>query len=1215
MIATRMHTGFVANGSFELVTDKSGELHHQSTVDGWQAMGSYDDRVMKIVQSAEATEGAGVLALDSSAERLDRLYQDLATEPDRQYYLSFDIKGADEPGMDNELRIRWNGQWAGSFVGTSNWQTYGLLLTADSELTRLVLRETAGGELGKGDGHGPLLDNIRIDKVDQLPQIPTIADAVITQGNDFYLDIAASDPDGTPLTYEITSGGEPVSGGIHQPYISRDGGIFWQPGRDGIVDLTVTATDNFGVPVTQEFSLTVERNADVPPNFEPFSGQRQLSNVKPELRNGLYDQAPQMSIDTAKEYEAIFQTADGQIRVLLNDDQAPITVNNFVNLALDGYYDGLTFHRVVDLGPGFIAQGGDPTGFGAGGPGYQFADEATALGEFDRRDLLAMANAGPNTNGSQFFFTLSPQTQLNGQHAIFGEVIEGSDVVDAINRRVVGSTTPAEQIYSVRILEDGVQLQNQDWEFDIDIWNTSTGTSAMDQFYRSDSKTIQLSNVYHKGNSWNFNEKDGSENFDHVEAYYFSIKNAGENLDLSQFSLGFTFNIGQPMGGNDKPGWLSHYGESIPGTLKAQTTYPFVYFHLSDFQNLKWYGDTQAIKQFTFIPYDQNVNTNFYGKRAVVVSFGPDNITDNTGNKHNYPVDGPGGIAQSSTLSGDQLQTIAASRLKGKADLGWQLTGKKEGINQYEVQGTGLDFSKITNQKLKDGLRLLTYENDWEYAVGSIAHWMLNLSPTQLNATTFHLNIDERIDTNETLLSQSIFVRNKTLSEWTPILLENSNQWAVTSDVDEGVIDGWSRSVLTNPAVVDKQPNKQLTPTQKFENLMLDLQSSFQKDHWADYHKNTPDVFNNPGDRSIAVAGVTFKANPKRNGSGIQLNAYADSYDWTLPGPALTYEDKIATAICNRWGWNVFDPNAKGVIATQFLDGGGDTTCPVWMKDNQMFTFSDGSDGPEVLSPYSYFERNYQMTADDNLKVLSSFSTWNDTTLIQGNTGSAISFASYGYTNGPVAKNSLNKVWVPRITQAKPFDYINGVISNKSCYGTPLVGKGYWFNKNGIFDNTIEKVRVDSWVNQAGLNQNRILDTGVFSALNKNDVFSVDADFAPGGSFTSRDVSFGINKNDFGDLYLNSSLFVGGSGKALLYAFNDNSIVNGGSLPSYSGDNWYFDHNGKSGEAKIPYFANSHDYENVNGFVVTYTNESEDENKNYINVNQSRNTATYHFWD
>ncbi|MDQ2692864.1 MAG: peptidylprolyl isomerase [Chloroflexota bacterium] len=122
----------------------------------------------------------------------------------------------------------------------------------------------------------------------------------------------------------------------------------------------------------------------------------------------------------------------GEFVAELFADQAPVTVNNFVFLARQGYYDGTTFHRVLD---GFMAQGGDPTGTGMGGPGYQFEDEFSDDLTFDRPGLLAMANSGPNTNGSQFFITYAPTPHLNGRHTIFGEVIEGMDVVNSITRR------------------------------------------------------------------------------------------------------------------------------------------------------------------------------------------------------------------------------------------------------------------------------------------------------------------------------------------------------------------------------------------------------------------------------------------------------------------------------------------------------------------------------------------------------------------------------------------------------------------------------------------------------------------------------------------------------------------------------------------------------------------------------------------------------------
>ena len=145
-----------------------------------------------------------------------------------------------------------------------------------------------------------------------------------------------------------------------------------------------------------------------------------------------YSAAPPMTIDVNNEYLATFKLADGEeFAVQLYPDKAPVTVNNFVFLAREGYYDGTTFHRVLE---GFMAQGGDPTGTGMGGPGYEFEDEFSDL-TFDRAGLLAMANAGPNTNGSQFFITYAPTPHLNNRHTIFGEVIEGMDVVENLTLR------------------------------------------------------------------------------------------------------------------------------------------------------------------------------------------------------------------------------------------------------------------------------------------------------------------------------------------------------------------------------------------------------------------------------------------------------------------------------------------------------------------------------------------------------------------------------------------------------------------------------------------------------------------------------------------------------------------------------------------------------------------------------------------------------------
>jgi len=152
----------------------------------------------------------------------------------------------------------------------------------------------------------------------------------------------------------------------------------------------------------------------------------------PVGKNLQYDAPPPMTIDVGKEYFATVKLAKGgEFVIQLYPDKAPITVNNFVFLAREGYYDGTTFHRVL---PDFMAQGGDPTGTGGGDPGYKFEDEPNDL-SFDKAGILAMANSGPNTNGSQFFITYVPTPWLTGLHTIFGQVIEGMDVVMAIRER------------------------------------------------------------------------------------------------------------------------------------------------------------------------------------------------------------------------------------------------------------------------------------------------------------------------------------------------------------------------------------------------------------------------------------------------------------------------------------------------------------------------------------------------------------------------------------------------------------------------------------------------------------------------------------------------------------------------------------------------------------------------------------------------------------
>ena len=149
-----------------------------------------------------------------------------------------------------------------------------------------------------------------------------------------------------------------------------------------------------------------------------------------------YSHVPPVTIDVTAEYSATIRTSLGTIVVDLFADQAPVTVNNFIFLADDGYYDGVIFHRVI---PSFMIQGGDPTGTGGGGPGYRFQDEIVAGLTFNRPGKLAMANAGPGTNGSQFFVTTVATPHLNGRHTIFGQVTAGQDIADAISFTQTGS--------------------------------------------------------------------------------------------------------------------------------------------------------------------------------------------------------------------------------------------------------------------------------------------------------------------------------------------------------------------------------------------------------------------------------------------------------------------------------------------------------------------------------------------------------------------------------------------------------------------------------------------------------------------------------------------------------------------------------------------------------------------------------------------------------
>ena len=208
---------------------------------------------------------------------------------------------------------------------------------------------------------------------------------------------------------------------------------------------TVTRAITIGVIVVAVAAVVWVMTTSQKPKAE--TGQ-----IPPLVATKQYAYAPPMLIDTSKQYFAtVRMTKGGEFVIQLYADKAPITVNSFVFLARQGYFDGVIFHRVLE---GFMAQGGDPTGTGMGGPGYEFVNEDSDL-TFDKAGVVAMANAGRDTNGSQFFITFDPVERLNGGYTIFGQVISGMEVVNGITRRDPSQnpTFPGDAIESITITE------------------------------------------------------------------------------------------------------------------------------------------------------------------------------------------------------------------------------------------------------------------------------------------------------------------------------------------------------------------------------------------------------------------------------------------------------------------------------------------------------------------------------------------------------------------------------------------------------------------------------------------------------------------------------------------------------------------------------------------------------------------------------------------
>jgi cyclophilin family peptidyl-prolyl cis-trans isomerase len=219
------------------------------------------------------------------------------------------------------------------------------------------------------------------------------------------------------------------------------------------VDLAQAAWDH-GVQVGLPGTPFLLVNGQIWPNNLPMSEGNISAIIQLDLlEKREFTSCPPMTIDPLKQYVATLHTEKGDISIELYPDKAPIAVNNFIFLAHNGWYDGVTFHRVIS---GFVAQAGDPSGTGFGGPGYAFVNETSPDLKFDKAGVVAMANAGPDSNGSQFFITFAPAPQLDGNYTIFGKVISGMDVAQSLTPRDPSTTldlAPGDKILSVSIEE------------------------------------------------------------------------------------------------------------------------------------------------------------------------------------------------------------------------------------------------------------------------------------------------------------------------------------------------------------------------------------------------------------------------------------------------------------------------------------------------------------------------------------------------------------------------------------------------------------------------------------------------------------------------------------------------------------------------------------------------------------------------------------------
>ena len=588
-------SGDVVNGGFESNDSADGPNFAPDDVDGFSVFSfasDTEDRVIQILNDDSGANSNSFLNLNSSSDQIDRVFQDLATEADETYIVTFDLRVDPASSLPpDQLRVRFDNQFAASIVPNDQWQTYSVVVNASSDTSRLTFRE-AGSDTG--DGASPQIDNVQLFQIDaastpindlvvdangaadglnsnvvfeenagpqniasdvvlshdsgqslsfalialvgdsiqpteslavdvgstgivaefdsqtgelrlqgqatlaqyqqvirtlvynntsdnpvdrlvgisitdsnivddtnfssralvsvtvnttnDAPTLAAISDQALGFGQPLSLTLDASDADDddASLSFEVVD-----AGALTGQVVVSDAGELTLPvaAQAGSFDVVVAVTDSAGATAERTFAIDVAE-------FVEFEGIGALSNVPPALRNDIFTSPPPQNIDTALTFDAVIDTSEGEIRVRLLDDESPTFVNNFINLARDGFYDGLTFHRVID---GFVGQGGDPLGTGTGGPGFQIPDEVGNDIEFDARGQLSFANAGNNTTGSQFFFTFAPTNLNNDQFSVFGNIISGDAVLDQLTRtEAFGTPIPGVSpsvINSIRIEE------------------------------------------------------------------------------------------------------------------------------------------------------------------------------------------------------------------------------------------------------------------------------------------------------------------------------------------------------------------------------------------------------------------------------------------------------------------------------------------------------------------------------------------------------------------------------------------------------------------------------------------------------------------------------------------------------------------------------------------------------------------------------------------